>query len=102
MLKQLIQSMKKRLPGLANGPSDLTGYAAVPVPLNRASCPGQVTLDLPGYAQVNSFCCGVVAGAMVLKHFRPRASFAQFHARVNPKDGAGTGKVVRALRQSGI
>ena len=58
--------------------SDWTGYAATRVPLSRASGPDEVTLDLPGYAQLDSHGCGVVAGVMALKHFKPRASFSAF------------------------
>ncbi len=104
MLEKFILLVKEKLPSIGDKLSDLSGYAAVRVPLDRASGPNEVTLDLPGYAQVNSFCCGVVAGVMVLKHFRPSASFSRFYDRVNPKEnfGAGTGKIARALRESGL
>lgn len=84
--------------------SDLTGYAATRVPLQRGSGPDEVTLDLPGYAQLDSYGCGVVAGVMALKHFKPDASFSTFHARVNPHPEHGTtrARLLRALRQGGL
>ena len=84
--------------------SERTGYAATRVPLRRASGPNEVTLDLPGYCQLDSYCCGVVAGVMALKLFQPRASFTAFHARVqpHPENGTSTTRLVRALRQSGL
>lgn len=84
--------------------SDLTGFAATRVPLRRASGPNEVTLDLPGYAQLDSYGCGAVAGVMALKHFRPNASFSTFYARVapHPEWGASTRKLARALRASGL
>jgi len=84
--------------------SDLTGYAATRVPLARASGPHEVTLDLPGYCQFDTYSCGAVAGVMALKHFKPNASFSAFYARVSPHPewGASTRKLARALRASGL
>lgn len=80
--------------------SDLTGYAAVRVPLQMASRSGEVTLDLTGYRQINTFGCGAVAAAMVVKCLRPQVSFERIHAAVDPtqQSGAGTMRVMRALR----
>ena len=80
--------------------SDLTGYAAVRVPLQKASRPGEVTLAFTGYRQVNSYACGAVAAAMVVKYLRPQVSFERIHAAVDPTQtsGAGTLRVMRALR----
>lgn len=84
--------------------SDLTGYAATRVPLARATAPNEVTLDLPGYGQIDSYSCGVVAGVMALKQFKPRARFSDFYARCDPHPvwGTPTAKLVRALRQHGL
>lgn len=97
MLKQLFT---KTLDAL----SDWTGCVATRVPLRRASGPDEVTLDLPGYAQLDSYGCGAVAGFMALKHFKPRASFTAFYARVSPhpENGTATYRLIRALRQSGL
>lgn len=80
--------------------SDVTNYAAVRVPLQKASRPGEVTLDLTGYRQVNTYACGAVAAAMVVKYLRPQVSFERIHAAVDPtqQSGAGTMRVTRALR----
>jgi hypothetical protein len=84
--------------------SDLTGYAAVRVPLQTASRPGEVTLGLTGYRQIDSYSCGAVASAMVVKFLRPSVSFERIHAAVDPcqEIGAGTLRVMRALRSLGI
>ncbi|MEN9575309.1 MAG: hypothetical protein RL514_3164 [Verrucomicrobiota bacterium] len=84
--------------------SNWTGYTATRVPLRRASGPDEVTLDLPGYCQLDSYGCGAVAGIMVLKHFKPSVSFTTFNARVSPhpQNGTATRRLVRALRQSGL
>ena len=80
--------------------SDLTGFAAVRVPLQKASRPGEVTLDFTGYRQVNTYGCGAVASAMVVKLLRPQMSFERIHAAVDPTQecGAGTIRVMWALR----
>ncbi|MEN9573386.1 MAG: hypothetical protein RL514_1241 [Verrucomicrobiota bacterium] len=46
----------------------------------------------------------MVAGIMVLKHFKPSVSFTTFYARVSPhpENGTATRRLVRALRQSGL
>ena len=84
--------------------SDLTGYAAIRVPLRKAGRPGEVTLDLTGYRQINTYCCGAVASAMIVKYLRPQVSFERIHAAVNPlpETGAGNLRVTRALRSLGI
>ncbi|MEQ2005270.1 MAG: papain-like cysteine protease family protein [Limisphaerales bacterium] len=84
--------------------SDWTGYAATRVPLSRASGPDEVTLGLPGYCQLDSYGCGVVAGVMALKHFKPRASFSAFYARVSPhaEHGTPTSRLIGALQRSGL
>jgi ABC-type bacteriocin/lantibiotic exporter with double-glycine peptidase domain len=99
-LKRALQILKEQAGRLADVVSDFTGYAAVRVPLPKASRPGEVTLDFTGYRQVNSYACGAVAAAMVVKYLRPQVSFERIHAAVNPTQtsGAGTLRVVRALR----
>ena len=84
--------------------SGWTDCVATRVPLRRASGPDEVTLDLPGYVQLDSYGCGAIAGVMALKHFKPRASFTAFYARVSPlpENGTATYRLIRALRQSGL
>ena len=98
------QKINSALPSLVDAVSDLTGYAAVRVPLERAGGANEVTLDLPGYGQLNTYGCGVVAGIMVLKFFRPDADFARFYSLVapDPEEGTTTDELVRALRKSGL
>jgi len=98
------KTLKDHLGRLLDAVSDLTGYAAVRVPLQKASRPGEVTLDFTGYRQVNTYGCGAVASAMVVKFLRPQVSFERIHAAVDPtlESGAGTMRVMRALRTLGI
>ncbi len=99
-MKRLVQRLREIRNDVIDHISDLTGYAAVRVPLQTASRPGEVTLDFTGYRQVNSYACGAVASAMVVKYLRPQVSFEHIHAAVNPTQtsGAGTLRVIRALR----
>ena len=99
-LKRALQILKKQAERLVDAVSDFTGYAAVRVPLQKASRPREVTLDFTGYRQINSYACGAVAAAMVVKFLRPQVSFERIHAAVDPtqKSGAGTLRVMRALR----
>jgi hypothetical protein len=80
--------------------TDWTGYAAAKIPLQRAKEPRELTLDLPGYMQLNSYCCGAVTVAMVVRYFWPQTSFGRIYATVNPSPeyGAGITSVARALR----
>ena len=84
--------------------TDWTGYAATKIPLQQAKGQKEVTLDVPGYIQLNSYCCGAVTVAMVVKYFRPQMSFGQIYATVNPSPecGAGRTSVARALRTCGV
>jgi hypothetical protein len=84
--------------------SDLTGLVALPVPIEQAQGPREVTLDLPGYIQTNSYSCGAMAAAMVVRRFRPRMGFGRIYDAVGPLPewGAGTLRVVRALRSCGL
>jgi hypothetical protein len=99
-LKHTLQLLKQQAGRLADAVSDFTNYAAVRVPLQKASRPGEVTLDLTGYRQVNTYACGAVASAMVVKYLRPQVSFERIHAAVDPtqQSGAGTMRVMRAMR----
>jgi hypothetical protein len=84
--------------------TSLTGFAAIRIPLERASRRREVTLDLPGYMQINSYACGATTAAMIVRYFRPRLSFGRVYRAVDPQPdlGAGTTKVIRALRSCGL
>ena len=103
-MKSIIQLIKEQSSRVVDMISDLTGYVALPVPLQRAKRPREVTLDLAGYRQIDSFSCGGVAAAMAVKFIRPQMSFKRIYAAVNPtpKTGAGNGRVTRALRSLGV
>jgi len=83
--------------------TDLTGLVAVPVPIEQAQGPREVTLDLPGYIQTSSYSCGAMA-AMVVHRFRPRMGFDRIYDAVDPspKFGAKPLQVVQALRSCGL
>lgn len=84
--------------------SDLIGFAAIRVPLDRAKHPREKTLALPGYRQIDTYSCGAVAAAMAAKCLKPSLSFQQVHGAVKPlpTTGADYPKVTRALRSLGI
>lgn len=81
-----------------------TGIVVISDPLSYPSSENVVTLDVPGYRQVESYTCGFVAGLMVLHTFRPKASIDRFYHAVNPthSHGTSTRKVVNALRGFGV
>src|SRR6266481_1969960 len=72
--------------------TDWTGYAAMRVSLEHAKAPREVTLNLPGYMQLNSYCCGAVTVAMVVRFFRPQMSFGRIYATVDPSPEYGAGR----------
>jgi hypothetical protein len=84
--------------------SEKTGICMVRDRLSHPCSEDVVTLDIPGYRQVESFTCGFVAGLMVLHTFRPTACIDRFYRTVRPTfdQGASTNKVVNALRKSGV
>jgi ABC-type bacteriocin/lantibiotic exporter with double-glycine peptidase domain len=84
--------------------TDWTGLAAIRIPLEQASNPREVTLDLPGYMQTNGYACGAITAAMIVQYFRPRMSFARIYDAVNPRCDYGAGKtqVIQALRACGL
>jgi hypothetical protein len=84
--------------------TDLTGLAALRIPLERARSPREFTLDLPGYMQTNSYACGAITAAMIVHYFRRRMSFSKVYNAVNPSPeiGAGEARVVRGLRSCGL
>ena len=107
-LKRTVQSIRKKISltvsKIVDAVSERTGYAAVRVPLQKAKRPREVTLDLTGYRQIDSFSCGGVAAAMAVKFMRPRMSFERIYDTVKPRQetGAGYVRVTRALRSLGV
>lgn len=103
-MNSTFQKLKKQAGRAIDKVSDLTTVAAVRVPLQKANRPGEATLDLPGYKQVNSYACGAIAAAMVVRFLRPQVDFTRIHAAVDPTetDGAGTMRVIRAMRSLGV
>src|SRR4051794_26848628 len=84
--------------------TDWTGLVALRIPLDQANEPREVTLDLPGYMQTNSYSCGAITAAMIVQYFRPRLSFARIYEAIGPVQdyGASTEQVVRGLRSCGL
>jgi len=104
LVKRALQFVKEKIQQVGDEISELTDYVAVPVPLQRASGPNEVSLDVPGYRQIDSYSCGAIAAAMVVKYLRPAMSFERIYAAVDPRKvtGAGYGRVVRGLRSLGL
>lgn len=63
-----------------------------------------VALDVPGYIQMNEYCCGFAAGLSVLHYFYPAKSDKRFFKRVSarPDSGCSAGQLKRALRESNL
>lgn len=83
--------------------SHLTGFGAVRDWTPNARV-GEVILDIPAYSQINSCCCGVVAGFQLVKAVDPLADFSDFYAEVEPDREFGTTarELIRALREFGV
>jgi hypothetical protein len=103
-LKRALRPRRGAGGALWNHLSDLTGYAAIRLPLQRASGPNEVTLDVPGYQQLDDYSCGAVAAATVVKFLRPAFSFERIYATVNPhrEYGTATSRAIRAPSSLGI
>ncbi len=84
--------------------SETTGFVAVRDRLHHPGGDDVVTLDVPGYKQANTFCCGAIAGLMILRTFQPKASIDAFYRLVDPDadHGTDTAELVRALKKSGV
>jgi hypothetical protein len=84
--------------------SAATGIVVVHTKIPYADGEDEVTLDVPGYRQTDSFGCGFAAGLMVLHAFKPRASLDRFYTSVAPNqdEGATPARIIRALRARGI
>ena len=104
MWQHLLNAADTAVDWIGDWLTDWTGYAAIPVGLQQASHPHEVTLDLPGYMQLNSYSCGAITAAMIVRYFRPRMSFSRIYAAVDPlpESGAGAIKVLQALRSCGL
>ena len=103
-MRTILQYIRERGSRVADVVSEFIGYAACPMPLQRATRAGEVSLDLTGYRQFDSFSCGAIAAAMAVKYLRPRMSFERIYAAVSPsrRSGAGSGRVACALRSLGV
>lgn len=103
-MNRALQILREQVGSFGDALSDLTGYAAIRVPLQTASQPNEVTLAFTGYRQIDSFSCGAVASCMVARFLRPEISFERVYAAVDPcrKTGAGVMRVARALRSLGV
>jgi predicted double-glycine peptidase len=102
-IETVTETVKQSAKSLIDGGAQTIGFAAVRewTPTPR---PGEYILALVAYTQIDTFSCGAVAGASVVKSFYPRAKFEDFYARVDPDQETGTSTSVlrKALRQSGI
>jgi hypothetical protein len=81
-----------------------TGLVAVQVPLERASGKREVTLDVTGYLQTNSYSCGGIAAATVVRYLKPRTPFGTAYDAVSPDPdfGTSTTRAVQGLRACGL
>lgn len=92
------------LDAMLNKFAELTGIVVFPDWLPGPNGDDATVLAVPGYAQVQDYTCGFVAGLMVLHTYNPRADVDLFYKRVDPHEqwGSSTVKVANALRKSGI
>ena len=100
----VLQAGQERALALLKKFIETTGMVAVRVPLQQAANDREVTLDVPGNRQIDDYSCGGVAAAMVVMFLRPQMSFERAYDAVDPTQrfGAGTTRVMRALRSLGV
>lgn len=81
-----------------------TKFAAARVPLAKPNDEYTITLDLPGYLQLNSYCCAVTAGYSVLRYLGIEEDFGRFYQRIKPEPDHGTSwaTLERALKKAGV
>lgn len=96
--------MKKLCTKLLDLYSHYTGHRVVSDPLDHYGYGEVHTLAMTGYRQLESYTCGVVAGAMVLHTFHPRRSLEKFFELCDADydQGLDTKPLIRSLRASGV
>lgn len=91
---------------IRNWISDKTGYAYTGDRLPRKVTQDNetITLDVPGYRQVEDFTCGFTAGLMIVHTFDKSYSADAFYDLVgsDPEWGVSTSKLVKALKRAGV
>jgi len=84
--------------------SRVLGRKAIRTWAAPASRPGDVTLPVVNYKQLDDYSCAAVAGFSVVKTFHPGADFREFYDSIDPdpESGASDWRLVRSLRKFGI
>ena len=62
------------------------------------------SLDITGYAQLDGYSCGAIAGWTVVSAIYPKSSWEKFYAACSPEleDGVSVTKLLKTLRAFGI
>lgn len=72
-------------------------------PLHYSDDPSVVTLDIPGYKQLNTYACGYCCALMaVCYHFRGRSKKRLYKLVGTYKEGTSESSLVRGLRASNL
>lgn len=81
--------------------SGLTGVHVMESNLPSARNDNEVTLDVRGFRQTDTYSCGASAGFSVVSTFHPEVDFDDFYEVLRPKPGAGVNaqNLCRALRR---
>lgn len=81
--------------------SKLTGVHAIRSSLPMSQSDDEVTLDIAGYRQTDTFSCGASAGYTIVKTFHPEVDFDDFFTalRPDPERGVSVSMLLRALKK---
>ena len=84
--------------------SRVKGFRAMRAWSARASRPGDVTLPVANYRQLDGYSCAAVSGFAVVKTFLPDADFGKFYDFVDPDPETGTSdwRLIKSLRKFGV
>jgi hypothetical protein len=81
--------------------SDLTGIRAVRTWSDKSSNPGDRTLPVANFKQLDGYSCAAVSGFVVVETFYPCSNFDKFYELVDPDPDEGTSdyRLINALRK---
>ena len=84
--------------------SRVKGFRAMRAWSARALRPGDVTLPVANYRQLDGYSCAAVSGFAVVKTFHPDADFGKLYDLVDPdpEDGTSDWRLIKSLRKFGV
>lgn len=84
--------------------SKLTGIHAIRSNLPMAADENEVTLDIAGYRQTDTYSCGAAAGFSIARTFHPEVTYEDFFTalRPHPVHGVSPHRLKKILKKFGV